>query len=479
VLQESRATGYLAALLWAIAPPAPAAVLLAGYGQGDSAEAARAEARHDLAYRLGRLAASHFDGKSGSAIAYRAIAGGRELPLIGIELVATGGSRIEARLTDASLAAYRSEAAKLGQSLRALQRSGLQPSAGAAAQLTRLLAQLDQYRRIDAVMELFRSPLSPQTGPEDATLRRWALQHLPALDDAAQVARRVKSELERAKVGGVRVIAPVRADSAEITGLSGSIGDALRAELGAPTPDRSMRYTLDGSYERVDKKILLTLYLMNSSFSTERAFAYVLPGDLEKAFRSPPPAAGFSGTLSRGLVRIQSLDESATPAARPPQARDGGLVVEVQTGRGNRGLYYRPGDRDQLLVRLDRQGYYYVVGHIEKENTHLSYLMEIGQGTGNRFVRRVGAGEANRWQTVGEFVVEPPLGVEAVQVFATSEPPDRMLPAAKFDPARQLYVIGNNPVDAIARTRGLVRIEMGAAAVPAVGEAVLQFTTLQ
>ena len=415
----------------------------------------------------------------------RAIAGGRELPLIGIDLIDTGGFRFEARLTDASLAAYRSEAARLGQSLQTLRRTGLQASPDAAAQVTGAFAQLDQIRRIHAVMGAFLPPASPQVGPEDATLRQWALRHLPALDSAAQIARRIKAELGRTKIDEVRIVAPVRADSAEVTGLSGSIGDALRAELGS-TPDRPVRYTLDGRYEPVDKKILLTLYLMDASFSTERAFAYLLPGNAEKAFRSPPSAGRFSGTLSRGLVRIESLGENAGPSARPPQAPAGSLVVEVQTGRGNRALYYRVGERDRLLVKLDKPGYYYIVGHVEKENKRLSYLMEIGaQAAGNRFVRRVGAGETNRWQTVGEFTVEAPLGVEAVQVFAASEPPDRMLPRARFDPARQLYVIGDNPVDAIEHARGLVRIEMAGAAgaagtkQPAVGEAVLQFTTLQ
>ena len=50
-------------------------------------------------------------------------------------------------------------------------------------------------------------------------------------------------------------------------------------------------------------------------------------------------------------------------------------------------------------------------------------------------MRRVSAEGANRWQTIGEFTVEPPLGLEALQVFATSAPPDRALPPTRLDPA--------------------------------------------
>src|SRR5262249_20685443 len=144
------------------------------------------------------------------------------------------------------------------------------------------------------------------------------------------------------------------------------------------------------------------------------------------------------------------------------------------------------GDHDRLMVKLDRPGYYYVVGHVDKASSRLSYLMEISDAaTGNRFVRRIGAEEANQWQAVGEFTVEPPLGLEAVQVFATSENPERALPPVRFDPARKLYVIGTDPGEAVKRSRGLVLVEMGGdparktGGSSAVSEAVLHFMTLQ
>jgi hypothetical protein len=212
---------------------------------------------------------------------------------------------------------------------------------------------------------------------------------------------------------------------------------------------------------------------MDASFNTERGFVFVLKS---ADTRGAPAASGLARELSRGLVRVELPDEV--------------MGVDVRTERGRRGLYYHPGDRDQLQVKLDRPGYYYVVGHVEKAGTRLSYLMEIGAAAGgSRFVRRVDAGATNRWQAVGEFIVEPPLGLEAVQVFATSESPERALPAARFDPARNLYLIGNEPSEVVKRTRGLVLVEMAgdpgekkpakSAPRPVVGEAVLQFMTLQ
>ncbi len=489
-VQSCRSVLFATFLLAVVAAPAWAAVLLVGHGSSKSAEAARAAAQEDLAYRLQRIGAHRPQSASGKAVALpRALAPGRELPLIGIEMVRAGTDagqlRFEARLTDASLAAYQREAGRLAERLRGLDSAPIRAGQSAAARFAEEFAWLDQYQRIDAVLKLFSSDARSEVRWDEAALRHRATTDLSPLAGAKDVARRVKFELEHAKVSGVRVIAPIRADNSEVTGLSAAIADALSGQIS--TPGQAIRYTLDGWYEQINKKILLTLFLLDASFNTERAFVFLLPAAAEQGFRALPAARGLTEALSRGLVRIESLDEGARPAGAGASNIMG---VDVRTERGQRNLYYRPGDRDRLLVKLDRPGYYYVVGHVDKANLRFSYLMEIGEaGGGNRFVRRVHADGANRWQTLGQFTVEPPLGLEAIQVFATSEPPERALPPARLDPVRKLHMIGTDPVETIKRVRGLVRVNMAGAtgekgrkagaAQPAIGEAVLRFSTLQ
>jgi hypothetical protein len=253
--------------------------------------------------------------------------------------------------------------------------------------------------------------------------------------------------------------------------------------LGPPPAGRAARHTLDGTYEAIEGRILLKLFLLDASFNIERGFVFVLQNTAERGLRALPSAIGLAEALSRGLVRVDLPEGGAGGTA-------GVMGVDVRTERGRRGLYYHPGDRDQLLVKLDRPGYYYIVGHVEKANTRISYLMEIGApASGSRFVRRVDAEATNQWQAVGQFTVEPPFGLEAVQVLAASENPERALPRARFDPSRNLYLIGTDPSEAVKRTRGLVLVNLGrdpgakgpgaGAPRPVVGEAVLQFMTLQ
>lgn len=461
-----------------------AAVLAVGHGYGASPEAARAAARADLALQLQRRAAARLNGLSGTAAASvrRAIAGGRELPLVATELAATGARDAEflyeARLTDESLAAYEREARRLAEGLRRLDLARL-----ATAESADALARLDQYVRIRAVLGIFSSAVQPELELDESKVWNSAVSNLTPVTGTKDVARKVKLELDRADLTQCRIIAPVRADSSEATALSASIADELRSAVGFAAPDERAACTLDGRYAQIDGRVLLTLFRLDASFNTQRAFVFVLPAAAGQPSRAVPSAGGFAATLGRGLIRVEL--PSGTTAPSTGNAMD----VDVRMGRGNRGLYYRPGERDKLLVKLDRPGYYYIVGHVQKKSERFSYLMEIGErGSSDRFVRRVAVDQAHRWQTVGEFTVEAPLGLEAVQVFATSTPPQKMLPATRFDPGRKLHLIGTDPVDAIKRARGLVlvnvpdpRKEPGGKNKPtplAVGEAVLQFSTL-
>jgi len=466
--------------LGAVALPASAGVVLAGYGSADSENAARAAAQDDLAHRLQRAIVR-------TESARRAFVEGREFPLIGIEMARTaaGGRelRYEARLTDASLAAYEREAGQLAERLRKLDPARMSPDQRTSARFAEWFGWIDQYRRVAAVLRAFSSKRVPEAAVDEGALRRLAVKSLAPLSDTGEIAKTVKTALDRSRIPGARVVAPVRAGNSEVTGLSGRIADDLRRELGPAPADRAGTRALDGIYETVDGKVLLRLFLLDASFNTERAFVFVLPDTADRGFRALPAAKGLAQALGRGLVRVDMPDGGAAP--RP----DATMGVDVRTERGRRALYYHPGERDQLQVKLDRPGYYYIVGHVEKANTRLSYLMEIGDAAGgSRFVRRVAAEGANQWQAVGPFTVEPPFGLEAIQVFATSESPERALPLARFDASRNLYLIGTNPSEAVKRSRGLVLVNMAGAPGdegptgaprPAVGEAVLQFTTLQ
>src|SRR5512134_903307 len=224
----------LLAALAAVSMPASATVLAVGHGSGDSPEAARAAARDDLALRLQRRAEVRLEGARGNAAASvkRAIAGGRELPLIGVKLASVGakrgGERYEARLTDASLTAYRSEAGRLARRLRAFDPVRLPGSQRTAEEIAEWLAHFDQHQRISAVLISLSPSPDGQLDLDEAKLWSVAVKTLSPVGGAKDVAQVVKRDLDRAGIAGVRVIAPVRANSLGVTSLAASIADEIR-----------------------------------------------------------------------------------------------------------------------------------------------------------------------------------------------------------------------------------------------------------
>src|SRR5262249_2927918 len=143
----------------------------------------------------------------------RAFPEGREFPLIGIEQASAGSSggrqRYEARLSDASLAAYQREAEWLADRLRKID-----PAKGSQDRFGESFAWLDQYRRIVAVRGLFSKPF-PDVRLDDAALARAAVKNLFPSTDASEVARAVRAALAGSNLTVARIVAPVRAENSE------------------------------------------------------------------------------------------------------------------------------------------------------------------------------------------------------------------------------------------------------------------------
>ena len=66
--------------------------------------------------------------------------------------------------------------------------------------------------------------------------------------------------------------------------------------------------------------------------------------------------------------------------------------VSIKTDRGREQLHFSEGDSFELQIKLNKPGYFYIVGHTFMTNVPLSYLVEINPGIQNslkRFIRHV------------------------------------------------------------------------------------------
>ena len=98
--------------------------------------------------------------------------------------------------------------------------------------------------------------------------------------------------------------------------------------------------------------------------------------------------------------------------------------VSIKTGQGREQLHFSEGDQFELQVRLNKPGYFYIVGHTFMTDEPLSYLVEINpsiQNSPKRFIRHATVVETGEWINLGRFAVQPPLGRETLQLIAARE----------------------------------------------------------
>ena len=130
----------------------------------------------------------------------------------------------------------------------------------------------------------------------------------------------------------------------------------------------------------------------------------------------------------------------------------------------------------RILYQAESTWIFLFIGHTKSTQDEKSYLLDLQDAPGNRkFIQYVNADDANRWIALGEFQIEPPFGIESLQVVAMKQDPLTAIPNTKYD--GNYYTISNDISEGVAKTRGLVKKKKKVDKVkPA--EAVLMFTTL-
>ncbi len=253
--------------------------------------------------------------------------------------------------------------------------------------------------------------------------------------------------------------------SREATPLGIALADALRAEMSGRV---GPRLRASGEYRLLDTgEVDVVLEIRNDA---TRELIGVRSARLVRS--------GFAG------YRAEPLAPDFERLLRLGEAVSGDLRADLVTTVGARQLKFKAGETLKLAARLNRAGYFYVVGHIVRPNGQYSYLLPLQDGAENdlseaRFIRRVPADQANHFIELGEFSVEAPFGTEHLQIIASTQRPQDTLPSARYDASSGYYVIQGSAGDAkkgLLTTRGLKpKVE----AKVMVAESTLTFTTTE
>lgn len=286
-----------------------------------------------------------------------------------------------------------------------------------------------------------------------------------ALEDTADSIPYAARLLLKGVSGRNAIVEPLAAPgSREATPLGVALADALRVESASHT---GPKLAVNGEYRlRDDGDVDVVIEIRRE---LGRELISVRGVRLAKT--------AFAG------LRAQPLAPDFEKLLRQGEAVSDEFRADLVTTVGSRTLKFKAGDTIKLAARLNRAGYFYVVGHVVRPDGQFSYLLPLQSTTGTdeagRFIRYVAADQANHYVELGEFSVEPPFGTEHAQIIASTRSPRDSLPATRYDTLTGYYVINGTSGDArkgLLLTRGLKPKQNDKVLVT---EGTLSFTTVE
>jgi len=398
-------------------------------------------------------------GKSEQSVSIHASS---DIPLIGVEMKCEARSRefvCQSSLDSTkSLPIYQRHLNELSLEIATLDarilKSTGQDRYSLLTQALTAIEQFEKYRAVATMLGLinFEAPLRTRADTEAQLL---ALESaVPSIELAAKLlSKNLKAE--------ALFIQPAMPHASnEVTEFGRLLRDRLAQKL--PTvasPDLALTY-FKGEYEVLANQLHVMYRLLDANGNTLDTRIATLAPAAYKNIEVNPTTQSFDQLLHNGV------------------ALGNEFRAQLTTNRGAENVLFNEKDEVELLVKLNRPGYFYVVGHVTKGAENYSYLLELGgTGTERRFVRYVNADDVNKWLSIGKFEASAPFGVESLQLIATSDDAIYRLPTHEIDQKTQLNLIASNAEKGIAKTRAL-KPKRSQSDTQYQTEAVLMFTTL-
>jgi hypothetical protein len=318
-------------------------------------------------------------------------------------------------------------------------------------------AQFSKYRTVMLYLSGYEEVIdSPSISQLMVQERLAALEsRVTTLDLAAILLAR------EINVDSLYISPPALQNSREITPFSTAMWQALKQQLKSTGDQTSANYHYRGQYQVHAQGLRLSYNLIDHDGNTVKAKVVELTPDSYQRFRTTALAPDFDTLLHKGYAVASDFK------------------IQLSTNKGSSQLLFKKGETAQLLVKLNKAGYFYMVGHSKNNETEISYLLDVNEANRNRrFISYINADDVNKWVSIGEFDISPPFGVESLQLIASENDLVNKLPEYTFDNVSGYYVVARNiekGVDLTRKTRGLKKKKNTLIAETA--ETVLLFTT--
>ena len=297
------------------------------------------------------------------------------------------------------------------------------------------IEQYNKYATTAIYLGITNPPKPSMTEAEIIAKIKEIQKSADTIDYAGQV---IGNKLKKFKNIYLYPIKPT--GSNEITPLSVAIRDNIQKYTGYTTKLDAASYILRGKYSMINdgkNGISIICYVSDRSNNNLKTVTIDLTPESYADIDYQPKTTDFDKLLHEGFVVSNDFN------------------AQLSTSKGREDLLFESTENVKILLKLNRAGYYYIVGYVYKDDEKFAYLLELNDGTGNRkFVNYINQDDVNKWIELGEFTIEPPYGVESLQVIASTAD-ITTVPAASYDQTSGYYIIGGTATEEVKATRGL------------------------
>lgn len=251
---------------------------------------------------------------------------------------------------------------------------------------------------------------------------------------------------------------PSASGSNEVTPFARVLRDNLSSKLEQAKNPATSQYKLVGSYETSKKGAFVTYNLLDAKNNSLASASIFIQKSAYDGVEIEPKNLSFDEEIELSSSKLKS-----------------NLKVDLSIKDfGSKSVLLRDGDDVELVVKANRQAYFYLLGHVLHEDEKFSYLVELQDGVGKeRFIYTIGATDVNKpFLLPLSFSVSEPFGYESLHMFASTEMPDELPKCTMRD---GYCIIGLKPQEVVFKTRGLKPKKQSVQK----AEAVLNFTTMK
>jgi hypothetical protein len=306
------------------------------------------------------------------------------------------------------------------------------------------LAEVRQYRkhRLVAAMLSSAEPV-PEAPINEAQLSKQILDLDKSADSLPFAGRLLAKGINQRDI---YIFPPRHRDAVEITPFAAAFSKTLAAHLKTVAKPEKARYVMKGEYDILENQdIHISYELMDKRFKILKTNSVRLSHTGWKGLRAQPLAPDLDQLLYQGMAVSNAFRAS------------------VSTDQGSRDLLFCQGETTRVVAKMNRSGYFYIVGHVVQEGgKQFSYLLDMNDVDGAyRFIHYVPPEEINRPIVLGEFEVNAPFGTEHLQMFASNEDLKDQVPRYRWNEKLGYYVIKDsfgNVKQGVSYTRGLQNV---------------------